>query len=490
MRTVALLATAALLASCCWPVLAQDSLPPVEERTTDQDVVRFGDTVLKIAQRYGLTIQELPSLTPGLETGRLVVGSQLRLAQSARIAAPVTRPEFQAPDQSLAPLPPVMRPGTPEPRPEPVRRFDASLDALVREGVVTPGERMRVRGSLLSAQEAATRSKACRAGALPVQECNSVVTIIGRGSKAMVFIHNDGLSDGLDDGDLASLPTSADRVWVKVRRTVSIQELSSALDLDESRLARLNDVDEDHRFGNGDWLVVPSRLKERLGRIASLDSSIQRQSPPVSTSPPVENDGVVRFGDTVLKLAQRYGLSVAELVRLNPGLEIARLVVGSQVRLAQSAPGRTRMLLGLKPSTSGGISWPDIPDFGDPQPQFNGVSKPTSKPLSTNEQALLQRIRADSLSPQWRTYGQCKYNWAGWKLHSNGTRTTAAECGGFAMRWTVGVSCHHLLVATKTTASGWSKWAQPAGPDSKSRQGEDEMVAALCANASGLDGRR
>jgi LysM repeat protein len=215
-------------------------------------VVRFGDTVLKIAQRYGLTIQELLSLNPGLETGRLVVGSQLRLAQSARIAAPVTRPEFQAPVQSLAPLPPVMRPGTPEPRPEAVRRFDASLDALVREGVVTPGERVRVRGSLLSPQEAATRSKACRAGALSVQECNSGVIIIGRGRK-------DGLSDGLDDGDLASLPTSADRVWVKVRRTVSIQELSSALDLDESRLARLNDVDEDHRFCNGDWLVVPSR---------------------------------------------------------------------------------------------------------------------------------------------------------------------------------------------------------------------------------------
>ncbi|MCT0208023.1 M23 family metallopeptidase [Synechococcus sp. CS-1332] len=171
---------------------------------------------------------------------------------------------------------------------------------------------------------------------------------------------------------LASLPAAPDRVWVKVRRAVSIEELSTALDLDESRLARLNDVDEDHRFGSGDWLVVPSRGKERLGRIASLDSSAQRQSPPVSTPPPLDNDGVIRFGDTVLKLAQRYGLSVAELIRLNPGLETARLVVGSQVRLAQSAPGRTRMLLGLKPSVSGGMSWPDIPEFGDPQPTFNG----------------------------------------------------------------------------------------------------------------------
>ncbi len=127
------------------------------------------------------------------------------LRPSVRIAAPVTRPEFQSPVQPLAPPPPVtseplpstLRPGTAERRPEPVRRFDASLDALVREGVVTPGERVRVRGSLLSPQEAATRSKACRAGALSVQECSSGVIIIGRGRK-------DGLTDGLGAGDLAA----------------------------------------------------------------------------------------------------------------------------------------------------------------------------------------------------------------------------------------------------------------------------------------------
>jgi LysM repeat protein len=196
----------------------------------------------------------------------------------------------------------------------------------------------------------------------------------------------------------------------------------------------------------------------------------------------VEERAVVRFGDTVVKIAQRYGLTLQELLRLNPGLETARLVVGSQVRLAQASSTHTRMVLGLKPTTSGGISWPELPDFDKP-PSRSPVSGPTVKPLSPNEQALLQHIRSNSYTRQWRTYGQCKYDWAGWKLHSNGTRTTAADCGGIAMRWTVGVSCHHLLIATKATASSWSKWARPAGPENKSRQGEDEMVAALCANA-------
>ena len=110
------------------------------------------------------------------------------------------------------------------------------------------------------------------------------------------------------------------------------------------------------------------------------------------------------------------------------------------------------------------------------------ISGPTIKPLSSNEQALLNRIRSNSYTPQWRTNGQCKYDWAGWRLNSNGTRTTAVECGASATRLTVGVSCDCLLVAGYTTASGWSKWREPAGPGNKSRQGEDEMVAALCAN--------
>ncbi|MDM7953214.1 MAG: M23 family metallopeptidase [Cyanobium sp. CZS 25K] len=127
------------------------------------------------------------------------------LRPSVRIAEPITRPEAQAPVQPLAPPPPLtgeappstLRPGAAERRPEPARRFDASLDALVREGVVTPAERVRVRGSLLSPQEAASRSKACRAGALSAQECSTGVIIIGRGRK-------DGLSEGGGDGDLVA----------------------------------------------------------------------------------------------------------------------------------------------------------------------------------------------------------------------------------------------------------------------------------------------
>lgn len=88
----------------------------------------------------------------------------------------------------------------------------------------------------------------------------------------------------------------------------------------------------------------------------------------VSTRP-----AFVQIGDTLMKLAQRHGLTPNDLLRLNPGLDAARLVVGTQIRVAQAVPGRSRMLLGLAPVGSGGLSWPDTPQFpeGGPSGSFD-----------------------------------------------------------------------------------------------------------------------
>jgi murein DD-endopeptidase MepM/ murein hydrolase activator NlpD len=84
--------------------------------------------------------------------------------------------------------------------------------------------------------------------------------------------------------------------------------------------------------------------------------------------------GVVRFGDTLVKIAQRYRLTLSELLRLNPGLETARLVVGSQIRVAQSSPDRSQTLIALNPVGSGGVSWPDLPDYGNEGRPLRGTT--------------------------------------------------------------------------------------------------------------------
>jgi murein DD-endopeptidase MepM/ murein hydrolase activator NlpD len=165
---------------------------------------------------------------------------------------------------------------------------------------------------------------------------------------------------------IAALPAATDRLWVKVRQSINLEDLASQLAQDESKLARLNEVDEDHRFNSGEWLVLPSQSIKQAKQLASIDTSELRRTPPLDAPPEPQavEPGRVRFGDSLIKIAQRYNLSISELLHLNPGLRAARLVVGTQIRLAQSSPGRSRLLLGLKPVGSGGLSWPDSPDFG------------------------------------------------------------------------------------------------------------------------------
>lgn len=276
-------------------------------------------------------------------------------------------------------------------------------------------------------------------------------------------------------------------------------------------------------------------------------------TPPAELQAPLQGQpfrgqerGVVRLGDTLFTIAQRYGITLQELLRLNPGLDTARLVVGTQIQLLPSSQRNPGMVLGQRPTVS------DVPPQSEsrlPSPGLparfdttldslvvEGVVSPqerdrlrdptrlrpdevsahqqacrsgtlsesecrtrfvvrrpgafsspaegaVTRPLSQRETALLQRIRADP-SAGWRQYGRCKYDWQGWRLHTNNVRTTAAECGP-SLSWTVAVSCQKLLVNRNSNNTGWQGWSKPAGPDHLQRSGEDEMVAALCANLTG-----
>ncbi len=81
--------------------------------------------------------------------------------------------------------PPPVQPLQPEPSlasPQP-RRFDQSLDELVRQGVVSPAERQRIRsGATPTPQQTQALQLACSSGALSQQECNTGVVVRWRGN--------------------------------------------------------------------------------------------------------------------------------------------------------------------------------------------------------------------------------------------------------------------------------------------------------------------
>jgi murein DD-endopeptidase MepM/ murein hydrolase activator NlpD len=97
--------------------------------------------------------------------------SQPQLIQPA---APLARPQTQGEPQLARPA----SPASPDPL-----RFDQSLDDLVRQGVVSPAERQRIRtGATATPQRSLAHQQACRSGALSEQECSSGVVVRWRGN--------------------------------------------------------------------------------------------------------------------------------------------------------------------------------------------------------------------------------------------------------------------------------------------------------------------
>lgn len=166
---------------------------------------------------------------------------------------------------------------------------------------------------------------------------------------------------------IAASSVTAERVWVKVRVSAPLATLASELNLTGARLALLNDVDEDHQFTRGDWLVIPAQAIREARRSVALDTTEARRSVPL-VEPPAPDLEVstpsTRDNDNWVRTAQRLGPTIQEILRQTPGQETARLVAGQPGQLAQAGAGRPQMILGVRPVGSGGLSWPDSPDFG------------------------------------------------------------------------------------------------------------------------------
>jgi LysM repeat protein len=217
----------------------------------------------------------------------------------------------------------------------------------------------------------------------------------------------------------------------------------------ERRLEHLRFLDADAARRRQDALEFQERRKreeyarkwKRYGddEINVLKWRQQKDGTWVTEVTKVAEQAVVRPGDTVVKIAQRYGLSLQELLRLNPGLETARLVVGTQVVLAQSAPSGTPVVLGLKPTTSGYIRMPDLP--------------------ARFEESLDALVREGAVSPAERN------------------RILGAERADSL----IGVSCTSLMVNRKPAYERWGTWTRPGRGTSDEQLVIDRCAASLQA---------
>ena len=169
-------------------------------------------------------------------------------------------------------------------------------------------------------------------------------------------------------------------IWVQLQERIGLGSLAELLGLQGEELSRLNEKSEAHLYLSGSWVKLPAEAVDELEFISAVDAESRRTSPPVLAPPPVGNTARVQSGDSLNTFLSRNGLTWDELRSLNPGLELSSMAAGSELTVAKASSAR--QLLAIRPTISGGASWPRRPQFETPvkqAPEFlnNSYSWPT-----------------------------------------------------------------------------------------------------------------
>lgn len=168
-----------------------------------------------------------------------------------------------------------------------------------------------------------------------------------------------------------TIPSTPKTLWFKTSKRVSLVNLAESLELDPERFAELNQLSVGYVFKNGSSFAVPDTHKNAVAELTKAISEGKSDIPTVTAPPPVSDLAKVQRGDSLNSFLKRHGVTPQQLKQFNPGLKLSRLTVGRQVRIAKAASGQS--LLAIRPTISGGASWPDRPGLPpSDHPGFGG----------------------------------------------------------------------------------------------------------------------
>ena len=159
--------------------------------------------------------------------------------------------------------------------------------------------------------------------------------------------------------------STGDMIWVQLQDTIRLGSLAELLDLDGEQLSDLNEKSKTHLYRSGSWLKLPSASADQLTAISAVDEESLRTSPPVLVPPPVVTAARDQSGDSLKSFLEGQGPSSAELRTLNPVLDLSTAASGADVKASKASS--TRNLLAIRPTISGGASWPRLPQLQSPE---------------------------------------------------------------------------------------------------------------------------
>ncbi len=147
----------------------------------------------------------------------------------------------------------------------------------------------------------------------------------------------------------AAAPGSADSAYV-VKPGDTLGSIAARYGVSAGALARANGISDPDRTYIGQRLTIPGA--------SAADNAPAAPQPPTTTTSPATGTYIVQQGDTLGKIAARFGTTVANLMRLNGITNPDRIWVGQRLLVSGTASGGG----GTKPPAPGPVAgrWIDV----------------------------------------------------------------------------------------------------------------------------------
>jgi len=199
---------------------------------------------------------------------------------------------------------------------------------------------------------------------------------------------------------------------------------------------------------------------------------------------------VVRSGDTLESIAKANNTTVGALQKANPGIQPSKLKVGSSLRLPSAGgPPVARVAAAPTPGTpSPSVAPPRpvaVPEAAPPDPQ----RPPSPSLVQVPPPSFPTEKEAPKSRGRWRYFGDTVVDWGGWKRLPDGVRYTlvqpaANDVGAARAQATaIAVDCSTLRLNWRVKEA-WEAWSVPV-PRSVGQQ----IVLDLCG-ITGVEDRR
>ena len=127
--------------------------------------------------------------------------------------------------------------------------------------------------------------------------------------------------------------TAASNGWYRVRQGDTLEKIARRNGTTVQRLCQLNGISPNKILHPGDRLRVSGSASASQPAKPSQTPSTAQPATPAATPAATPDVYTVRSGDTLGKIARRYGTTVAQLCRLNGISETSILRIGQKIRL-------------------------------------------------------------------------------------------------------------------------------------------------------------